>query len=169
MATVPRPAVALGLPKSLPKATVQQMQHKAHRDVKAVLGQLNRDLPEVAKQVVGTTLGGAAGAGLISLPVLSFGGSVTGLSAAGITSGLSAAALGAGMVPGVGVLAIPVLVGGLIGRRIFTSKKPVLRLEQAIQHLERTKARLKPTRYFRREIAEIENYIRKIERQKAKM
>ena len=152
--------------KSLPKATVQQMRHKAHRDVKAVLGQLNRDLPEVAKQVVGTTLGGAAGAVLISLPVLYSGGSVTGLSAAGITSGLSAAALGAGMVAGVGVLAIPVLVGGVIGSRIFTSKSPVLTLERAIQDLETIKARLKPTRYFRREIAEIESYIRKIERQK---
>ncbi|OOV36418.1 hypothetical protein [Candidatus Synechococcus spongiarum] len=50
--TVPGPAAALGLPrKSLPEATVQQMKRKAQRDVKAVRDQLNRYLPEVAKQV----------------------------------------------------------------------------------------------------------------------
>ena len=170
VATVPSPAAALGLPKSLSKATVQQMKDKARRDVKAVLDRLNRDLPGVVKQVVGTAGGGLLG-GLGSFFALSSGGAVAGLSASGITSGLAAAGaiVGGGMVAGVGVLAIPVVMGGLIGSRIFTSKKPVLTLERAIQDLETIKVRLKPTRYFRREITEIENYIKKIERQKAKI
>lgn len=168
--TIPSPAVALGLPKSLSKATVQQMKDKARRDVKAVLDQLNRDLPGVVKQVAGTA-GGIGLGGLGSSLALSSSGSVAGLSASGITSGLAAAGaiVGGGMVAGVGALAIPVAVGGLIGKRIFTSKSPVLKLERAIQHLETIEARLKPPRHFRAEIAEIKTYIKELERQKPKM
>ena len=169
---VPSPAMAWGLPKSLPEATVQQMKEEARRDVKAVLSRLDRDLPGVFKKVVGTTGGGALGGGLISLPALWFGGSVTGLSAAGITSGLSAVALGAGMVAGVGVLALPVLGGGIIGyiatarnRRGKTAKK----IDNAVRKLKTIEAHLQPSRYFRNEIAQIEADIKKLENQKPKL
>ncbi len=187
VATVPRPAAALGLPKSLPKATVQQMKEEARRDVKAVLGQLNKDVPGVVNSVAATAGGGALGAGLMSLPALWFGGSVTGLSAAGITTGLSAAgggvaaALGAlgvtvvsPMVAGVAVLAVPVLAGGAslgwVANKIKArGTKPVEKLEYAIQELKTIEARLKPRRHFRSEIAEIKSYVKEFEGQKSRL
>ena len=110
-ATAPGPVVALGLPK----ATVQEMKDEARQDVKAVLGQLDRDLSGVANQVVATDGGSALGF-LGSLSVLSSWGSVVGLSASGITSGLAAAgALVVGsMTAGIGVLAAPVWQVGLV-------------------------------------------------------
>ena len=184
--TVPGPAAALGLPrKSLPEATVQQMKRKAQRDVKAVRDQTDRDVPGVLKSVA--TAGGSAalGGGLISLPVLWFGGSVTGLSAAGISSGLAAAGgclaavlrgVVSPMVAGVGVLAAPVVALGVSGYAIASAMKsrdtkPVVKLGHAIQELKTIEARLKPPRQFKSEIAEIKTHIKELEleRQKYKL
>ena len=46
---VPRPAMAWGLPKSLPEATVQQMKEEARQGMETVRKQLN---PGVFKEVV---------------------------------------------------------------------------------------------------------------------
>ena len=186
--TVPGPAAALGLPrKSLPEATVQQMKRKAQRDVKAVRDQLNRYLPEVAKQVfknVNVLDGVGLSVGLVSSVLAAFG-SVAGLSAAGISSGLAAiggpvasvlmalkVATVSPMVAGVSVFTG---VGALSGYGIANmmtwmknrEEKPVMKLEEAIEKLKTIEARLKPTRYFRSEIAEIKTYIKelKLERQ----
>ena len=112
---VPNPAVALGLRKSLPEATVRQMEEAARRDVKAVLSRL-RDLPGVFNTVVGTTGSGVL-VGLGSTALL-YGLGTTGLSASGISSGLAAAGalVGGGMAAGVSVLAVPVLAGGSLLR-----------------------------------------------------
>ena len=73
-------------------------------------------------------------------------------------------------------MATPVLLGGaLLGWGANKIKgrgaKPAEKLEHAIQNLETIKARLKPTRYFRSEIADIEIYIKalELERQKSKL
>ena len=189
VATVPRPAVALGLPKSLPKATVQQMKEEARRDVKVVLGQLNRDVPGVVNSVAATASGGLLGGllgGLGSTALLSAWG-IPGLAAPGITSGLAAAgggvaaALGAlgvtvvsPMVAGVAVLAVPVLAGGAslgwVANKIKgRGTKPVEKLEYAIQELKTIEARLKPRRHFRSEIAEIKAYVKEFEGQKSRL
>lgn len=181
VATVPRPAVALGLPK----ATVQQMKEEARRDVKVVLGQLNRDGPGVVNSVAATAGGGLLG-GLGSTALL-YGLGTSGLAAPGITSGLAAAgggvaaALGAlgvtvvsPMVAGVAVLAVPVLAGGAslgwVANKIKgRGTKPVEKLEYAIQELKTIEARLKPRRHFRSEIAEIKAYVKEFEGQKSRL
>lgn len=181
VATVPRPAVALGLPK----ATVQQMKEEARRDVKVVLGQLNRDVPGVVNSMAATAGGGLLG-GLGSTALL-YGLGTSGLAAPGITSGLAAAgggvaaALGAlgvtvvsPMVAGVAVLAVPVLAGGAslgwVANKIKgRGTKPVEKLEYAIQELKTIEARLKPRRHFRSEIAEIKAYVKEFEGQKSRL
>lgn len=185
VAAVPRPAVALGLPKSLPKATVQQMKEEARRDVKVVLGQLNRDVPGAVNSVAATAGGGLLG-GLGSTALL-YGLGTSGLAAPGVTSGLAAAgggvaaALGAlgvtvvsPMVAGVAVLAVPVLAGGAslgwVANKIKgRGTKPVEKLEYAIQELKTIEARLKPRRHFRSEIAEIKSYVKEFEGQKSRL
>ncbi len=182
--TIPSPAVALGLPKSLSKVTVQQMKDKARRDVKAVLNQLNRDLPAVFS--VTATAGGGLLGGLGSTALL-YGLGTPGVAAPGITTALAAAggwvsaglgALGvtviSPMVAGVVVLSVPVLVGGTLlrwgaNKMKGRGTKTVEKLEHAIQELKTIEARLKPPRHFRDEIAEIKTYIKELERQKPKM
>lgn len=90
----------------------------------------NSDIPEV----LGAVAGVAPGAGL-SLAAL-YGLGVTGFSAAGITSGLAAAGawVGGGMVAGVGVLAAPVAIGGIVGYGII-SKYKHKKLMQAKQEM----------------------------------
>ena len=171
----PSPAAAFGLPNSLPNATVQQMKAEADQNVKAVLRQLHKDQPEVFKKVVGTA-GGTALGSMVSLTALSLGGPIAGLSAPGITGGLAAAGalVGGGMAVGLGVLAAPVVALGVGGYAIASTiksrgTKPVMTLGEAIQNLKTIKAHLKPTRYFRSEIAQIDDYIKKLERQKSKV
>ena len=74
--------------------------------------------------VLGAVVGAGAGAGL-SFAALFFGGKVVGLSAAGITSGLAVAGklVGGGMAAGVGVLAAPVVILGVGGALLVSSKK----------------------------------------------
>lgn len=63
---------------------------------------------------------GAGAGGALGFAGLYFGGTVTGLSAAGITSGLAAAGslVGGGMVAGLGVLAAPAVILGVLGAAI---------------------------------------------------
>lgn len=78
------------------------------------------DIPEILGAVVGVGVGGAG-----AFAALFFGGKVIGLSAAGITSGLAAAGhlVGGGMAAGIGVLAAPVVVGGVVGYAYISSEK----------------------------------------------
>jgi len=156
---------------------------------KAVRKRLNRYLPEVAEQVF-KNLNISDGVGLsfalISFVLASFG-SVDGLSAAGITSSLAAiggpvasvlTTLGVAavspMVAGVGVFTG---IGALIGYGIASvrarmkgsGKSPVVKLEEAIEELKTIEARLKPTRYFRSEIAGIKTCIKELQGQKSKI
>ena len=182
---VPNPAMALGLRKSLPETTVRQMKEAARRDVKAVLNQLNRDVPGALNSVAATAVGG--GLGSIVSTALLYGLGPVGLAAPGIAGGLAAAggpvaagltALGVAfvspMVAGVGVLAVPVLAGGtLLGWGANKIKgrgtRPVEKLETAIQELKTIEARLKPARYFRSQIAQIKTYIKELKQQKPEL
>ena len=148
-------------------AKIQQMKDEAHEDMKEALDELRRDEPEVADAAgaaVGSTLGGAA-----SFTALYFGG-VTGLSAAGITSGLAAAGLGAGMVVGIGVLAAPVAIFGIVGYGIAKKRrnaKLAAALGRAIEKLYKIQERLMANaEYFRKELAEIKAYIDQFELQR---
>jgi len=73
------------------------------------------------KTLLGLTAGSTVGVG-ISYSALTICG-VKGLSAAGITSGLATVGLGGGMVAGIGVLALPVLAGGIWGYRKAQKEK----------------------------------------------
>ena len=68
--------------ESLPEATVQQMKDEAQRDLKAVLNQLDRDMPGVRNPVAAT----AGGVALGSLGGLTF--STAWLSSLGIPGSL---------------------------------------------------------------------------------
>jgi len=170
--TAPSPVAALGLPSSLPEAAVQQMKEEARQDTKAVLNQIRRDAPglEVAGTVSGSVLGGLGSTTLL------YGLGIPGLTAPGITTALAAAGavLGGGMAAGVSVLAVPVVVLGLGGYTVASAMKgrgtkPVEKLQHAIQELKTIEARLKPRRYFRSEIAQIEDDIKGLEYQKSKL
>ncbi|MCY4056176.1 MAG: hypothetical protein OXF67_10065 [Cyanobacteria bacterium MAG CAR4_bin_6] len=159
-------AVALGLPRSLPEATVQQMKEEARRDVKAVRNRLNRDVPglEMAAAAGGSLLGGLGSTALL------YGLGIPGLMAPGITTALATAGalVGGGMAAGVTVLAMPVVALGVGGYAIVSAMKsrgtkPAESLEHAIQELKTIEACLKPTRYFRSEIAEIKTYIKQLD------
>ena len=148
-------------------AKIQQMKDEAHEDMKEALDELRRDEPEVADAAgaaVGSILGGAA-----SFTTLYFGG-VTGLSAVGITSGLATAGLGAGMVAGIGVLAAPVAIFGIIGYGIAKKRrnaKLAAALGRAIEKLYKIQERLMANaEYFREELAEIKAYIDQFELQR---
>lgn len=148
---------------------IQQMKDEAHEGMKETLDELRRDAPKVVDTAaaVGSTLGGAA-----SFTALYFGGSVAGLSAAGITSGLAAAGgiVGGGMAAGVGVLAAPVAVLGVVGYAIAKKRrnaKLAAALNRAIEKLYAIQERLMANaEYFRGELAEIKEYIGEFERQR---
>ncbi len=88
---------------------------------------LNDKTRTISDSAISDVLSGAVGAGVgsaASFAALYFGGTV-GLSAAGITSGLAAAGsiVGGGMVAGVGVLAAPIAILGMVGVGIAAHKK----------------------------------------------
>ena len=70
--------------------------------------------------LVGGALGAAGGAG-VSAWAISTGGAVAGTSAAGVTSGLAALGglVGGGMMAGVAVAAVPAIIGGYVGYKVF--------------------------------------------------
>ena len=150
-------------------AEIQRMKDEAHKDMGETLDEFRNDFPKVveaAAAAVGSTLGGAA-----SFTALYLGG-VVGLSAAGMTSGLAAAGavLGGGMAVGMGVLAAPVAVFGVIGYAIAKRRrnaKLAAALGRAITKLYQVQERLVANaEHFREELAEINAYIDQFTRQR---
>ena len=164
---VPSPAMAWGLPKSLPEATVQQMKEEARQGMETVRKQLN---PGVFKEVVSLE-----GLGPLWQSILAL---VGGGSIVTVTTGWKAIVLQALGVPVispviafVSLVAVPTLVGLGTYATVTTIKdRHIKKLEHAIQELKTIEARLKPARYFRNEIAQIEDDIKQLEleRQKSK-
>ena len=153
---------------SLSPATIERQRDQARREFEDILDELKEIHPEAveaAASAVGMTLGGTA-----SFTALYLGG-VTGLSAAGITSGLAAAGalVGGGMVAGIGVLAAPVAVLGVVGYAIARNRKKArmaAALRTAIEKLSQIQDRLiANAEHFREELAEIKAYITQFEEQ----
>lgn len=153
---------------------IQQVKDEAHESMKETLDELRRDEPKVvdtAAAAVGSTLGGAA-----SFTALYFGGSVPGRSAAEITAGLAAGAIVGGMMAGVGVLAAPVAVLGVVGYAIAKKRrnakqeaarnaKQEAALRRAIEKLYAIQERLMTNaEYIREVLAENEAYITELEK-----
>lgn len=98
------------------------MKDEATSETSAILKQLEKDYPGITEGVATLLGAGAGGAGsLFALSALGY----TGLSAAGITSGLATAGalVGGGMVAGIGVLAAPVAILGVLGYAIAKKRK----------------------------------------------
>jgi hypothetical protein len=138
---------------------INNLREKSGADIKHILRELESNVPGITEgfgAITGAGIGGAA-----SLAALSGMGSVAGLSAAGITSGLAAAGslVGGGMVAGIGVLAAPIAVLGIVGYSIFKHKKvkkQTAALQHAIAQLYSVMERLKKNaEYFQQEIAGI--------------
>lgn len=101
---------------------IKQEKERAEKDVKDAMERLNSDAPTITEGLA-TLLGSGIGtAG--SLAALGASG-VSGFSAAGITSGLATAGgiVGGGMVVGIGVLAAPVAILGIVGYAIAKKRK----------------------------------------------
>lgn len=150
---------------------IRQTRTRARQLMNDVLNKLLQRYPKILQPALhaaatgcGAGLGGAA-----SLGTLYFAG-INGLSAVGITSGL--AAVGGGMVLGVGVLALPVLAGGVAGYAVLAQRRRgrlTTALNQAIQELYQIQEQLVVNaEYFEAELAEIKAYIEHLERQKPK-
>lgn len=141
---------------------VEKMKTEAATEVKDILTKLEKDYPGVTEGIA-TALGASAG-GAGSLIALTYLGT-TGLSAAGITSGLAAAGsiVGGGMVAGIGVLAAPVAILGVIGYALAKKSKNAklaAALGQSITKLYAIQNRLMENAdYFKAEIASIKAVI----------
>jgi hypothetical protein len=140
----------------LTEAEINNIRENAGKDVQRILRDLESNVPGITEgfgALTGAGVGGAA-----SLAALS-GLGVSGLSAAGITSGLAAAGslVGGGMVAGVGVLAAPVAILGIVGYSIFKHnkvKKQTFALQQALGDLYSVLERLvMNAQFFQQEIA----------------
>lgn len=149
---------------------VRAQKVEAEAEVKAVLGQLEKNYPG-ATEGVATAIGAAAGAGGSFAALSSLG--VAGLSAPGITSGLAAAGsiIGGGMVAGIGVLAAPVAVLGVTGYALakrHKNAKLAAALGQAISRLYDIQSQLiANAEYFKEEIASIKAVIDTLSQKKA--
>lgn len=141
---------------------INDLREKSGRDVQRILRELESNVPGITEgfgAITGAGIGGAA-----SLAALS-GLGVSGLSAAGITSGLATAGgfVGGSMVAGVGVLAAPVAILGIVGYSIFKHqkvKKQTAALQHALGELYSVLERLvMNAQYFQEEIASIRGVI----------
>lgn len=146
------------MPEVLNDNEVRAQKATAEAEVKAILGQLEKNFPG-ATEGVGAAAGAAVGAGGSFAALSSLG--VAGLSAPGITSGLAAAGsiIGGGMVVGIGVLAVPVAVlsvtGYALGKRRKNAKLAAA-LGQAISRLYDIQSKLiANAEFFKEEIANI--------------
>ena len=142
---------------------INDLREKSGSDVQRILRELESNVPGITEgfgAITGAGIGGAA-----SLAALSGLGSVAGLSAAGITSGLATAGglVGGGMVAGVGVLAAPVAILGIVGYSIFKHqkvKKQTAALQHALGELYSVLERLvMNAQFFQEEIASIKGVI----------
>lgn len=141
---------------------INDLREKSGGDVQRILRELESNVPGITEgfgAITGAGIGGAA-----SLAALS-GLGTAGLSAAGITSGLATAGslVGGGMVAGVGVLAAPVAILGIVGYSIFKHqkvKKQTAALQHALGELYSVLERLvMNAQYFQEEIASIRGVI----------
>jgi len=141
---------------------INDLREKSGEDVQRIFRELESNVPGITEgfgAITGAGIGGAA-----SLAALS-GLGTAGLSAAGITSGLATAGslVGGGMVAGIGVLAAPVAVLGIVGYSIFKHqkvKKQTAALQDALGGLYSVLERLvMNAQYFQEEIASIRGVI----------
>lgn len=141
---------------------LNDIREKSGQEVQRILRELESNVPGITEglgAITGAGIGGAA-----SLAALS-GLGVSGLSAAGITSGLATAGglVGGGMVAGIGVLAAPVAVLGIVGYSIFKHKKvkkQTAALQHALEELYSIVERLVANaQYFQQEILKIQGLI----------
>jgi len=147
---------------------LERIRKDAMSEFKSVLEELKADYPQ-AVEGAAAAVGSALGAGA-SYTALFFAGT-TGLSAAGITSGLATAGalVGGGMVAGIGVLAAPIVVPGIVGYALVKRRRNArlaAALRTAIDKLYGIQKRLAANaEYFRNELAEIKAYVDHLERQ----
>ncbi|MDP3010681.1 MAG: hypothetical protein Q8N30_16635 [Methylococcales bacterium] len=146
----------------LTEEEINKMREKSGTDIQRILRELESNAPGMTEglgAITGAGIGGAASFAALS------GLGVSGLSAAGITSGLAAAGsiVGGGMVAGIGVLAAPVAILGIVGYSIFKHKKvkkQTAALQYAIGELYAIMQRLQMNaQYFKNEIAGINSMI----------
>ena len=148
---------------------IKMEREQAASEIKKTLTDLDNDVPGI-KEGLAAALG--AGTGAIGSFSALFLGGVTGLSAAGITSGLAAAGslIGGGMAAGVGVLAAPIALLGIVGYSIAKKKKNakiVAALTTAISKLYSIQDRLmKNAKFFEKEIAETKAVIEFLKQKK---
>lgn len=107
---------------NLSESALRQMKSDAERESREIINELDKNFPGVTEGLA-TALGAGTGAAgsLAALSVLG----VSGLSAAGITSGLATAGalVGGGMVAGIGVLAAPIALLGVVGYGLAKKRK----------------------------------------------
>ncbi len=148
---------------------IQRMKDEATSQTGAILKQLEKDYPGITEGVAalaGASVGGAGS--LFALSALGY----SGLSAAGITSGLATAGalFGGGMVAGIGVLAAPVAILGVLGYAIAKRRKSAklaAALGQAISKLYDIQSRLMANaEYFKEEIAGVKALIAALNQKK---
>lgn len=157
---------------SLDKAQISVERERAGKDINSTLTELNSIYPD-AMEGLSTALGASLG-GAGSFAALYFGGTV-GLSAAGLTSGLATAGalVGGGMAAGIGVLAAPVAVLGVLGYAIAKKKKNAkyaAALTTAIEKLYNIQNRLMANaEYFQEELADIKTTIDHLKQKKGKL
>ena len=148
---------------------INRIREEATQQVKDTLQKLEKDYPGVTEGMA-TALGAGAGAAGSLAALSSLG--VSGLSAAGITSGLAAAGslVGGGMVAGIGVLAAPVAIFGVVGYALakkHKNAKLAAALGQTIRKLYDILSRLtQNAEYFREELAGIKATIDLLTRKK---
>ena len=155
--------------ETLGDAEIKQMKDEAASETTAILKKLEEDYPGVTEGVATLVGAGVGGAGsLFALSTLGY----AGLSAAGITSGLATAGalVGGGMVAGIGVLAAPVAILGVLGYAFAKRQKNAelaAALGQAISKLYEIQARLLTNaEYFKEEIAGVKALIEALSHKK---
>jgi hypothetical protein len=155
--------------KTISDDQIKEMKDEATNEVKTILDKLEKDTPGITEGIA-TALGSSVG-GAGSLAALGALG-VAGYSAAGITSGLAVAGsiVGGGMLAGIGVLAAPVAIFGVIGYSIAKKRKNAklaTALGLAIKKLYEIQERLmQNAEYFKDEIAGIKATIDVLTRKK---
>ena len=138
---------------------ISNIKEEVKDELTNIIDEVKKYCPWITKEK-GGILGGIAGAPL-SLTILCSSGKIAGLSAAGITSGLKA--IGGSMLAGLGVLALPVgggVILGYVGVKKYIKNKKTATITQAISRLLDIKSRLiQNTEHFQDEITDIENTI----------
>ena len=155
--------------EGLSEADIKRIKEEATNETSAVLKQLEKDYPGITEGVATLVGAGVGGAGsLFALSALGY----SGLSAAGITSGLATAGalVGGGMVAGIGVLAAPVAILGVMGYAFAKKRKNAklaVALGQAISKLYDIQSRLMANaEYFKEEIAGIKALVAALSQKK---